>query len=344
MRVFLGGESEGDEVGAGHRGRAGVRSAPRRPSEACRGLRSAHRRQPPPAPGPPGRWSPGPRRCRQAATVPCRQVRQRWLPRCRRLRHRGLPVGRAAAGPSSRSRRRSLISAIARAGGPEPSPALRTESRSAGWLLRLPAARWRRTVRPWAAPAAVRNGWSSSCQLRCRQAAGTGIRRPAALPSGACRQSGSLPAPVRSASGRWRGRRGDRVGPSTSGFAGSSAPKTADRGERLGPLPAPFLSGLLPPLDTSHSHHAGCPGVKAGEAAERSEGSLEARASRRWWAGRARGGEREVDGGCVGNGRRGGKVASVPPHTEKSVQWLRGEADAPQARRCRRRSSRTAAR
>jgi hypothetical protein len=73
------------------------------------------------------------------------------------------------------------------------------------------------------------------------------VHRIGASPTAACRQSGSLPARVRSASGRCRGRRGDRAGPSTSGFPGSGASETAGGGVRLGPLPAPFLSGLLPP-------------------------------------------------------------------------------------------------
>src|ERR1700726_701053 len=47
-------------------------------------------------------------------------------------------------------------------------------------------------------------------------------------------------------------------------------------------LAAPFLSRLLLPLATLDGHHAGCPGVKVGEAAERSEGNLDAWASRRW--------------------------------------------------------------
>jgi len=51
----------------------------------------------------------------------------------------------------------------------------------------------------------------------------------------------------RTASPTRRGRRGDRAGTSTSGFGGSGAAEIAAGGLRLEPLPAPFLSGLLPP-------------------------------------------------------------------------------------------------
>jgi len=74
-----------------------------------------------------------------------------------------------------------------------------------------------------------------------------GIRRPEALLAATCRQSGSLPARVRSASRRCRGRRGDCAGPLRSGFAGCGAPEAADGSVRKDALPAPFLSGLLPP-------------------------------------------------------------------------------------------------
>jgi len=105
--------------------------------------------------------------------------------------------------------------------------------------------------------------------------------------------------------------------PRHRGFAGSGAPETADGGVRLGPLPAPFLSGLLPPLATPHWHHAGCPRVKVGEAAERSEGNLD--------AGHPGVGRLVERGGREGRWRRmlwqrtalPGEVARVPPHREK---------------------------
>jgi hypothetical protein len=140
-------------------------------------------------------------------------------------------------------------------------------------------------------------------------------RRP--LASGDRRDEGTPPqvrgvprAPVRSSNQGCRGRRGDRVGPSTSGFAGRVAPNAAEAGARLDPLPAPFLSGLLPPLATRERHHAGCPGVKVGEAAERSEGNLDARASRRWYTDRARGVRTVAD--------RGSRVAPTPEQAHQA--------------------------
>lgn len=64
----------------------------------------------------------------------------------------------------------------------------------------------------------------------------------------------------------------------------SAERRCEDRCQRCaaGPPTCSFPEPAAPPLATLDGHHAGCSGVKVGEAAERSEGNLDARASRRW--------------------------------------------------------------